>query len=245
MYFYEIKEKFPKPWLIQRYTYEEYRLIRIGTPTSTLQALQLGVYEVFRSLAENIKGIIGSGSRCNAYFAEETDAISQLWEKYFPFPCLPKEAFAQDPWVEILMQNAEKETTLPPDYVLYGFSEGIYSSLWARAGKIRSLTLVPLKRRTEASPEEFLEELEYQYGILTDVNPKPVASKPVTVLDFCRLDKSLIRVAEGSVWLDLYPISAKKRYIGDKMGRVNYISMPTLWKSPKSPQKSGDCLDTP
>lgn len=232
MYFYELKENIPKAWLIQRYPFEEYLLLRIGIPPCTLQALRLGMYEAFRSLAENIKGIIRSGSRCNAWFDSSVEHLSSIWEQFFPFPSLRPGELSQDPWVEILMANAEKKTTLPTDYVLYGFSEGICGSLWSRTRKIRRITLIPVKQPTGASPEDFLEELECEQGILTDINPNPSPQTPVTVLDFCSQEKSCIRMPGGSVWLDFYPMPAKQRYIRDKMGQVNYFSMPGQWKSP-------------
>lgn len=232
LYFYELKENIPKAWLIQRYPFEEYLLLRIGIPPYTLQALSIGMYEAFRSLAENIKGIIRSGSRCNAWFEPSVEHLSNLWEQFFPFPCLRPEELSRDPWVEILMTNAEKKTTLPADYVLYGFSEGIYGSLWSRTRKIRRITIIPLKQPTGALAEDYLEELEWEQGILTDINPNPSPQMPVTVLDFGRQEKSHVRMPGGSVWLDFYPIPAKKRYICDRMGQVNYFSMPGQWKSP-------------
>ena len=102
LYFYVMKEYFPKPWLIQQYPYEAYLLVRIGIAPATLEVLRQEPEdakkeqiqqreELLRVLAETLFYLVRTGSRCEAYFEEKVKCLEKMWEYTFPFPCLRME----------------------------------------------------------------------------------------------------------------------------------------------------------
>lgn len=245
LYFYVMKEYFPKPWLIQQYPYEAYLLVRIGIAPATLEALRKEPEEpgeerirqreeLLRGLAEALLPLVRTGSRCEAYFEEKGKCLERMWENTFPFPCLRVQELSRDPWVEILYACARKQYELPGDYVLVDCEESVYPVLWNRAREIRSLSLIPGRTVADSSLEPFLQELEYQYGILTNITERVSCGMAVTVLDFARVAVyKKVRVAPGSVWLDFHPLPEKRRNVAERMGDVTYLSMPLLWKTPQ------------
>ena len=245
LYFYVMKEYFPKPWFIQRYPYEAYLLVRIGIAPTTLEVLRQEPEdakkeqiqqreELLRVLAETLFYLVRTGSRCEAYFEEKVKCLEKMWEYTFPFPCLRMEELSRDPWVEILFSCALEQQDFPRDYLLINCEESVYPVLWKRAREIRSLSLIPGRTVAEASLAPFLQELELQYGILTNITQRVLPGMAVTVLDFSgEQSHKNVRVAAGSVWLDFHPLPEKRRYVEERMREVSYVSMLRFWKTPQ------------
>ena len=244
-------EYIPQPFRIRQKKENEkgllYGLLHKTQKKKQEYSIQQVLQNQMKALSEEICKKVDYPNECLFLFSRELEAsqtanspeirnFNREWEKHTGYLKMRHQDWVKGPWVEEQVTGGKFT-----DYCILGYRWELLRPLWKKAARLRNLDWYLTGRQWTKEVREFVEELEWEYGLLTNVHildsPKEYekirwyVTKPVKVID--ATGKTNVRVTglpRGSVYEDMYSVGDKERRIQEKGIPITYCSMEKRWR---------------
>lgn len=201
------------------------------------------------ALAEEIDKKVDYPNECFFVLDDELENgfFERQWERVSNYVKLRQVDYIQGPWTAKLITDGKFA-----DFVVLGYKWELLRPLWQKADRIKSLEWYMTRREWNRDVREFVEELEWEYGLLVNVHLLDTEKgyekilwhlkSPVKILDATGETKvKVCGIPKGSLYVDLYSMREKNKEIADRGLPITYFCVKNQWKLW---QKDGANLDT-
>ncbi len=232
----------------------EEAMSRLHADLTALHQPREPIYAVYEDALRKVLFPKGNRQEWNVELPDDAckgSMVARLWYHRLPFQEFT--SYIHPFWVEQLVGD-EICVHLPRHVLIIGRHTGVNWFLRKYAPHLKSINWLLPERDCEQGFEQFLEDFYEEFGLVIGCRTYSdeimlrreniSGSERTLVFDFAGGENlPAVKLAEGSLWVDLYASESKQRKVQSAYPALTYISLKSKWKQAQKSRNKPFVLD--